>query len=155
MQEKNKIITFFLSTFFLPNGLKGDRAPKDLPYVLRETQKKPHLTCESFQRPTPVASRRPGSPDICCVGHCLIYLQGKQGRSGRESTEPLSQYSSPFILHMPSFEIWDIHWTILMADNPLTVDSLLKLSFLSSVWLNVSLISHFHHYKNAILCQCK
>lgn len=68
-KKKNKIDFFFLlPLFFLPNCLKDDQAPKDPPYALRETQKKPHLTCQRFQRQTRVASRRPGSPDICCVG---------------------------------------------------------------------------------------
>lgn len=114
--KKQDWLFFFLlsSLFLLSNCLKDDQAPEDPPYALRETQKKPHLTC---QRQTRVASRRPGSPDICCVRWCLIYLRGKQGRRGRESAEPLSLHSSLFILQTRSFEIWDVQKMISMANK--------------------------------------
>lgn len=119
-QTKTRPTFFFLlsSLFFLPNCLKDGQAPEDPPYALRKTQKKPHLTCQCVQRQTRVASRRPESPDICCVGWCLIYLRGKQGRRGKESTEPLSLHSSLFILQT-LFESWDIEKTISMANKRL------------------------------------
>lgn len=114
---KTRGIPFCLVVFYVvsPKLFERRSGPWRPTYVLRETEKNPNLTCECLLKWTQVASRRSGSPDICCAGRCLNYLQGKPGRKGR--WRHLSLYSSLFILQMPSFEIWDIQKIILMTNK--------------------------------------